>query len=343
MECEGRSYVRDDRLDPRIGVVVPYFQRDAGLLRRALASISSQTYRPAQVVVVDDGSPRPAALEITPRLRASLPGLTVIRQPNRGVAAARNAGLDALHEGISAVALLDSDDYWMPPHLDNAACALGRGADFFFSNCLHEGESTDYFHTHPRCDLLCQATDADESDIATWSGGISELFGAGCAFATPSVVFRRAIMPELHFSLKFRRAGEDQVAFWDLLTRSGVVMYSTKPTLVVGHEGFGTWRNATFGSVAHLVRLADEIHLRRHVITTHPVSPGDRRLMRQAIAARRADALHSALHLLRRGRKDALKEVLYLLRCDPPCAASWCVHLPKLVYRRLRAAGHTSY
>jgi hypothetical protein len=144
-------------------------------------------------------------------------------------------------------------------------------------------------------------------------------------------------MPELRFSVKFRRAGEDHVAFWELLVRSSAIMFCTRPTLVYGSAGLGTWRNATHGSVAHLVRLADEIRLRRHVIGSYPVRASDRRLMQLAIAERRSTALNSALHLLKRRRRGAFNEILYLLRSDPMCALSWCVDLPKLVYRKIRA------
>jgi succinoglycan biosynthesis protein ExoW len=322
---------------PRVAVIIPYYQRQAGLLRRALSSVAAQEYRPVQVVVVDDGSPCSAADEISPQLRDALPGLTVVRQVNRGVAAARNASLALLRDDVAAVALLDSDDYWTPSHLRHAATALALGADFFFSNSLREGETTDYYRAHPRRELLCQSQPvAGTAPIKRWSASISALFGAGCVFETASVVFRRSVFPQLRFSSRFRRAGEDQAAFWELLTRSSLILYCTDPTLISGKEGFGTWRNATLGSAAHLVRLADEIHLRRHVMSHFPVRADDRELMQQAIEARRGQALYSALHLLRRRREHTVREILYLMRTDPASAAFWCAHLPQLMYRRLR-------
>ncbi len=295
-----------------------------------------QEYGAAQIVVVDDGSPRPATEELTPQLTAGLNDLTVIRQSNQGIAAARNAALDALRGDISAIALLDSDDYWENSHLRHAATALTLGADFFFSNSHAEGAATDYFHEHPRRDLLYNASAVEGApELARWSAGLSSLFGAGCAFTTPSVVFRRALLPQLRFSTKFRRAGEDQAAFWELLVRSSLVMFCTEPTVVIGGGGLGTWRNSTLGTAAHVARLADEIRLRRHVLNTYPVSRDDRRLMRDAIATRRYAALYSVLHLLRRGRPETLRELSYLLQADPLCAASWCVSLPKLLYRKI--------
>ena len=319
----------------RIAVLIPYFQREPGLLRRALDSLAAQEHRPAQVVVIDDGSPCSAAEEITPALHAVLGRLTVLRQANRGVAAARNAALDAVDDGVAAIALLDSDDYWQSSHLRYAATALAQGADFFFSNSRTEGAASDYFHGHPRCDLLFNSEPvAGAPQLRRWSEGASALFGAGCPFATSAVVFRRAVMPELRFSTAFRRAAEDRKACWDLVTRAAVIMFSTEPTLVSGTAGVGTWRK-TGGSGADLVRLADELRWNRQLIRSHLLRPPDRRLVRGAISARRQAALRSALRLLI-GRRNAHRELLYLLRSDPLCAPSWCFDLPRLLYRRIR-------
>jgi len=325
---------RNSRPAVRIGVVIPYFQREAGLLRRALSSVAAQEHSPDQVIVVDDGSPRAAAEEITPELRLTLPGLTVIRQANGGIAAARNAALAALEGRVTAVALLDSDDYWERSHLRNAATALSHGADFFFSNSISEGDTQDHFRQPSRQRLLADGQPLQGvPGIYQWTKGVYALMGAACPFATATVVFRRAVMPDIRFPTNFRRAGEDQVAFWELLVRCTAIMYCTEPTLVYGSGGLGAWKKSTFGSSAHLVRLADEIHLRRHVLKRYPISSDDRQVMRRAIAARRYLALYSAVHLLRRVPVDAMREILYLLRSDPLCAASWCVSLPKLVYR----------
>lgn len=318
-----------------IGVVIPYFQREAGLLSRALSSVAAQEHSPVQVVVVDDGSPHAAAEELTPTLRNALPGLTLIRQSNKGIAAARNAALEALIADVTAIALLDSDDYWERSHLRNAATALSLGADFFFSNSRVEGESANYFQKHPRRGSF--APIAGAPGLMRWSDSLSALIATGSAFATPTVVFRRGLVPDIRFPESFRRAGEDQMAFWELLVRSSSIMFCIEPTVVIGLGGLGTWRNSTLGSVTNLIRLTDEIRLRRQLLLRFPVSAADRRLVRRAIAVRRHAALISALHLLRRRQKGALGEILHLLRSDPLCAASWCVDFPKLLYRWILA------
>ena len=323
----------------RIGVVIPYFQREAGLLQRALRSVAAQEHAPVQIVVVDDGSPRAAADEITPELSAVLPGLTVIRQPNRGVAAARNAALDALADDVSAVALLDSDDYWVNSHLRHAAAALSLGADFFFSNSRVERQTADAFREHPRHRLLLSGEHLQgEPQLMRWPHAVSALFGEGCAFLTSTVIFRRAVLPNVRFQAKLRCAGEDHLVFWALLVRSSCILYCTEPTAVYGCGGLGTWQNSTYGSVAHLVRLADEIRVRRHVLATYPVDAVDRRLMHRGIADRRTFALASALHLIRRRKKGVVREIVYLIWSDPLSLAVWCVNLPKILLKKLRGA-----
>jgi len=332
---------------PRIGIVIPYFQRDSGLLHRALSSVAAQEYSPVQVVVVDDGSPRAAVDEITPDLRAVLPRLTLIRQANAGVAAARNAGLDALTDDVSAVALLDSDDRWENSHLRNAAAALSAGADFFFSNDRNVDETQNRLQLVPavREQLRTSTPVPGAPGVVQWSAGIPALFVDGCAFHTSTVVFRRALMPELRFPVSFHRAGEDQVACWDLLARASVIMACAKPTVVTGDGGLGIWRNSTWGSAAHLVRLADEIRWRRYMISNDPdcspLSAAERRRVRDSIAERRRVALYSLLHLLRR-RHNVFGEIVYLFRSDPLCVASWCATLSKLGYTRVRRRLHTS-
>jgi glycosyltransferase involved in cell wall biosynthesis len=95
---------------PRVSVVIPTYNR-AWSLATALDSVLSQDFGAFETIVVDDGSS-----DETPALLAGYgAALRVIRQPNRGVSAARNAGIRAARAPL--VALLDSDDYWLPGKL----------------------------------------------------------------------------------------------------------------------------------------------------------------------------------------------------------------------------------
>ena len=92
-----------------VGVVIPTFNR-AHLLGRALDSVLAQTLPLRQIIVVDDGS-----TDSTADVVAGYPGVSYLRQENRGVSAARNLGIR--HCGCDWIALLDSDDEWLPEKL----------------------------------------------------------------------------------------------------------------------------------------------------------------------------------------------------------------------------------
>ena len=101
-----------------VGVVVTTYNH-AHFLDEALASVFGQQPPPDAVVVVDDGSSDdPAAIV------RRFPGAQLIRQENRGLAAARNAGWRALDAEF--VLFLDADDRLEPRALDRALRCFAR-------------------------------------------------------------------------------------------------------------------------------------------------------------------------------------------------------------------------
>jgi glycosyltransferase involved in cell wall biosynthesis len=73
------------------------------------------------VVVVDDGSTDPGSLAVLDRIAAT-EGCTVLHQPNRGVSAARNAGIAAVADPL--VVVLDGDDRLAPTFLARTTALL---------------------------------------------------------------------------------------------------------------------------------------------------------------------------------------------------------------------------
>jgi glycosyltransferase involved in cell wall biosynthesis len=95
---------------PRIAVVVPCFN-DGELAREAVSSVG--TGEDVEVVVVDDGSSDPDTLAALSALTAG--GITVVRQENAGLSAARMAGVAATIAPY--VYNLDADDLTSPEGL----------------------------------------------------------------------------------------------------------------------------------------------------------------------------------------------------------------------------------
>jgi glycosyltransferase involved in cell wall biosynthesis len=91
----------------RISVVIPSYNR-AHTLQRALQSVFDQSSAVDEVILIDDGSTDDSAAMVA----QNFPGVSIIRQPNGGVSAARNRGIEAAQ--YDWIALLDSDDSWLP-------------------------------------------------------------------------------------------------------------------------------------------------------------------------------------------------------------------------------------
>lgn len=116
-------------MKPRVSVIMPTYNR-ADSLRRSIDSVIAQQWTDWELVVVDDGS-----TDGTRALLAHLhdPRVRVIHQENRGVAGARNRGLEAAQGEL--LAFLDSDDEWPDHHLALATAffAAHPGEDLYSS------------------------------------------------------------------------------------------------------------------------------------------------------------------------------------------------------------------
>jgi glycosyltransferase involved in cell wall biosynthesis len=118
---------------PEVSVVIPTRNRWHLLAAAALPSALAQVGVPLEVIVVDDGStdetPARLAALLDPRVRH------LRHESSRGVAAARNAGIEAARG--EWVALLDDDDLWSPVKLQTqVAAARAAGADFVYGSAL---------------------------------------------------------------------------------------------------------------------------------------------------------------------------------------------------------------
>jgi glycosyltransferase involved in cell wall biosynthesis len=108
-----------------ITVIVPTFNR-ADQLQGALESVLAQSHRELEVIVVDDGSTDDTAAVIS-WLQERDSRVISLSQPNAGVAAARNRGLDRAQGDL--IAFLDSDDRWTPRKLQFQLACLKRAPE----------------------------------------------------------------------------------------------------------------------------------------------------------------------------------------------------------------------
>ena len=112
-----------------ISVIIPTFNRKE-TLKRAIQSVVMQSYTPYEIIVIDDGS-NDGTKEW---LKDNFPNVKYIYQMNSGVSSARNKGIKFARGDW--IALLDSDDEWLPSKLKDQAyeIELNPAAKFLHTN-----------------------------------------------------------------------------------------------------------------------------------------------------------------------------------------------------------------
>ena len=126
---------------PCISFIVPVYNMER-LLPRALRSLRAQTLTDFEAILINDGS-KDGSAALCAQAAAEDVRFRFIDQPNGGVAAARNAGLDAAQGNW--IAFVDSDDTAAPEYLEKMHKAvLETGADFAIcsSQCIDETGKT---------------------------------------------------------------------------------------------------------------------------------------------------------------------------------------------------------
>jgi glycosyltransferase involved in cell wall biosynthesis len=132
---------------PLVSVIIPTYNR-SGLVFKAVASVLEQTWSDLEVILVDDGS-EDDTLICASGIRD--PRLRVFSQENKGVSAARNLGI--AHARGQYIALLDSDDHWLPAKLERQVRFMEEGG-FHISQTeeiwIRRGKRVNPKHVHAK-------------------------------------------------------------------------------------------------------------------------------------------------------------------------------------------------
>lgn len=127
---------------PLISIIVPVYKVEL-YLERCIRSITSQTYKNLEIILVDDGSPDRCG-EICEALVQSDSRIRVYHKENGGLSDARNFGVE--RSSGEYIAFIDSDDYVAPNYIEYSFTLLKKYNADISTCCMTEtyADTADY-------------------------------------------------------------------------------------------------------------------------------------------------------------------------------------------------------
>lgn len=123
MSDAAQGVVGEPKVTPTVSVIIPAWNAEA-FIEETLRSAVEQTFKDMEIIVVDDCSTDRTA-EIAERMAATDPRIRCFRNPqNSGVSKTRNFAIEQARG--TYIALLDSDDIWLPEKLERQVELIRR-------------------------------------------------------------------------------------------------------------------------------------------------------------------------------------------------------------------------
>lgn len=317
----------------RISVVVPAYNNETWL-PRCLDSLLGQTHPNMEIVAVNDGS-RDGTAGVLDAYAEKYPNVIVVHQENRGVTAARLAGVAAASG--EWIGFVDSDDVVDPgmyAHLlENAR---KEGADL--SHCGHQTRFPD-----GRVVYVHNTGDYRRQDRAT---GLRELLDGGqIEGSLCTKLYRRSLFEGLtEWIDPTIKNGEDYLMNYYLFSKAQSAVYEDRcPYHYILRQGSASFRQFNEHS------LFDPIRARQHILKNcEPEMEEDvrRALMRNILFAygqlalnpdRKHDGWRSRARDLLREQKDwfHLLSTRNRVLANMICIAPWTFHVAYGIYVKL--------
>ncbi len=235
-----------------VSVIIPCYNR-ADLVGETIQNILDQSYKPHEIIVVDDGS-TDNSVEVIRSFGASI---TLIQQPNQGPGAARNAGFKASTGDL--IQFMDSDDLASKNKLEVQVHALqSPGADFAYCpwvRCTISNKSIRFL------DKILQAGAVPDKKP------MLEYFLSGWSLVFQNCLFKRTILQTSGIYRTDLMPSEDSEYFIRILL-AGARPVHTPECLVFYREHNSNKITASGTSVKH--RATDWTHFLK--ITGHQVA-----------------------------------------------------------------------
>lgn len=117
---------------PLVSCIIPTYGRESRL-KNAIDSVLNQTYRPLELIIVDDASSNDYASDTIQNISAEHITVQLIQhEKNKGASAARNSGIHSANG--TYIAFLDDDDQWLASKIKKQVTMLEQ-SNSSFSYC----------------------------------------------------------------------------------------------------------------------------------------------------------------------------------------------------------------
>jgi len=301
----------------KVSVIVPTFNR-ADLIAQSLESILNQSHRPAEVIVVDDGS-TDQTQAVVQRFANSV---KYLRIENSGPTRARNVGVEA--SGSEWIAFCDSDDLWHPEKLAAQVhiCEKMPDLQYCFTNFKTVADGA-----------WSVETKFDTSPPGYWDMPRREL-GNG-SFAVTVSMFDRLLchQPIFPSTVLIKRALIDRVGGWDealgrLLSEDlefTLRCVVRPPVGVVSQPLVGIRKHVGNISGNALRQIMAEVEILRYVREHHPAAKEHARLIEDEVIRRRTIAAALAFE---NGNFETVRQVMAEV---PRSSVSWRLQLKSFI------------
>lgn len=298
-------------------IVIPYYQKEAGILQRALASVFAQSFADYDILVVDDASPYPAEKEVAALAPGQREKITVLKQANTGPGGARNTGLENVPPSTRFVAFLDSDDIWLPKHLETAYQAMtdfeancyfasiGGGDEFYYHFGMADLEKTETPVRLSETPLLLELPNLASVMLKNWS-----FLHLSC------MIIGRDLFEKIRFDEKLRLAAEDVLFFCDNILAAKRTVLSDGTGAMRG-EGVNIFHGVDNGSPQFLRQQMNTLVALERLETRFSDSPEDVAKIEHYKNQARKQALWGQAARLKRRKLPQLSLMLRWLWRDP--------------------------
>jgi succinoglycan biosynthesis protein ExoW len=304
-------------MERKVSVVIPFFQREAGLLRKAVESALKQRGDfQMEIVIVDDGSPIPARRELRDLLSRDRNKFLIVEQKNAGCFGAANTALNKVSPNADYIAFLDSDDEWFDGHLERAVWALDHGCDYYFSDFYQLNQTVTAFNRAKRIQVSAHTRIHPSEPIHEFCGDMVTQILEGNLMGVSTVVYNFKTFQDLRYVDFVRLAGAEYVFFLTLALRSKKIAFSSVPECRYG-GGVNVFSESGWGTDKYLHLRHDEIKTRKYMLQRLALSPYQKKLVRRKINTARIAFGRGLIHNLIHNGRVSRELLLNVLTMDP--------------------------